>query len=72
MASEDKETVSSLMDIFKERSNMPGIKVMMADKDLVDRQVLKDKILYASLQICLFHVLQTLWREFRVEKRFIL
>jgi hypothetical protein len=40
----------------------------MADKDMGERNMLKDELPSASLQICLFHVLRTFKREVTCEK----
>ena len=40
----------------------------MADKDFVERDVLKEKFPDTKVLICLFHVLKTFCREFTVEK----
>ena len=60
MAQEDEESVSQLFRIFK--ANNPKwseIKVVMTDKDMTERNVIKREIPNADLQICLFHVHRT-------------
>ena len=40
----------------------------MADKDMVERDVLTEKLPGASLQICLFHTLRTFRRDITCER----
>ena len=40
----------------------------MTDKDMVDRDVIKEKIPHAAFLICLFHVLKTFRREVTCDK----
>ena len=56
-------------EIFK-KHNPSWIKMttIMADKDFVERDVLKEKFPDAQVLICLFHVLKTFRREITAEK----
>ncbi|KAM9314821.1 uncharacterized protein KZ484_024514 [Pholidichthys leucotaenia] len=65
---EDKQTVSALTDIFIKHNDTQGIKCIMADKDMVERDVMSEKIPHAKLQICLFHTLRMFRREITTEK----
>lgn len=42
----------------------------MADKDMVERDIIAEKIPSAALMICLFHTLETFRREISVENTF--
>lgn len=69
VSSEDKEIVHGLMDNFKcHNSHQQSTKVVMADKDLVEREVMAEKLPGACLQICLFHVLHSFRWEVTVDK----
>ena len=65
---EDKPTISHLVDVFKKHNDTTGTKCIMADKDMVERDVLSEKIPNANLLICLFHTLRTFRREITTEK----
>ena len=58
------------MNTFKERnSESDNIRVIMAaDKDIVERQVIKQCLPHAVLLICLFHTLRSMRREITAEK----
>ena len=68
VASEERDTISSLMDCFKMYNVTSNVKVIMADMDMVEREVMSEKIPDAALQICLFHTLRTFRREVTAEK----
>ena len=64
VASEDRETISFLMDKFvKNNSKWSEVKAVMTDKDYTKREVLTNKVPNASLLICLFHTLRSFQRE---------
>lgn len=66
---EDQDSVKWMMEIFKERnSNWQKMRVVMADKDMDERHVIKEAFPSASMLICLFHVLRTFKREISCEK----
>ena len=68
VANEEKDTIERLMDIFIAHNTTTNIKVFMADKDMVERQVIAEKLPHVSLQICLFHTLRSFKREITAEK----
>lgn len=68
--SESKETISPLVDAFKElNENWNQTKVIISDKDFSERSVFQEKFLGIPLQICLFHVLRNFNREITTAKR---
>ena len=67
-ANEERATISALMDIFLKQADGDNVRVIMADKDMVERDVMTEKLPQAALQICLFHVLRTFRREITCEK----
>ena len=67
-ANEERATISALMDIFPKQADGDHVRVIMADKDMVERDVMTEKLPQAALQICLFHVLRTFRREITCEK----
>ena len=68
VANEDKFTISNLMDVFVKHNDTTKAKCIMADKDMVEREIIAKKIPGAALMICLFHTLRTFRREITVEK----
>ncbi|KAK6178266.1 hypothetical protein SNE40_013072 [Patella caerulea] len=69
VATEDRMTISMLVNKFKERNpDWKDITVIMADKDMVKRDVLTEKMPGADIQICLFHVMRSLRREVSTDK----
>ncbi|KAG1650979.1 Zinc finger SWIM domain-containing protein 3 [Nymphon striatum] len=69
VATEDRNTISNLMDKFKERnSKWTDIDVIMSDKDMTERDVLTEKLPGAEILICLFHTLRSFRREVSTEK----
>ena len=68
VATEDKSTISNLMDVFKKHNDTDSTKCIIGDKDMVERDVLTEKIPNAYLLICLFHTLRTFRREIKTEK----
>ena len=67
VARED-DTISALMDLFVHHNDCAAVQCVMADKDMLERDVLKEKLPQAAIQICLFHVLCTLRREVTGQK----
>lgn len=55
----------------KHNAKWTEIKVIITDKDMVERIVFTDEISNAALHICLYHVLRTFRREVTTEKRVI-
>lgn len=65
---EDKETITELMQEFKKyNENWCLIQCITSDKDMTERNVLKEEISQAKLMICLFHTLRTMRREVSCE-----
>lgn len=66
---EDKATFTKLMSEFKKHNkSWSDIQCIMSDKDMVERDVLKEEIPSASLLICLFHTLRSMKRELSCDK----
>ena len=69
LVNEDHDSVKWMMETFKKRnSNWQKVRVVMADKDMDERNVIKEAFPSASMLICLFHVLRTFRREISCEK----
>ena len=68
VANEEHDTISACMDLFVRHNDCAAIQCVMADKDMLERDVLKEKLPQAAIQICLFHVLHTFRREVTGEK----
>lgn len=67
--SESREGIGSMIDIFKELNpSWIRTKVILGDKDFVDRLVYLEKFVNAVLKICIFHVLRTFRREITTSK----
>ena len=57
------------MESFKKHNdNWKKAECISTDKDMTERQVLKEQLPQADLQICLFHVLRAMRREITAEK----
>lgn len=66
---EDKETITSLLVEFKKHNDQWSlIKCVMSDKDMTERNIMKEQFPQANLLICLFHTLRTFRREISCEK----
>ena len=66
---EDEGTIRKMLQIFKERNpKYLETVVVMTDKDMTERNVIKSEMPHISLQICLFHVLRTFGREITPDK----
>ena len=66
---EDKETITSLLVEFKKHNDEWSlIKCIMSDKDMTERNVMKEQFPQANLLICRFHTLRTFRREITCEK----
>lgn len=70
LVSEDKETLKWFFETFRSQNELPARKtiVIMTDKDLTERSVIKDVFPDAFLRICLFHVLRSFNREVTCQK----
>ncbi|CAC5411152.1 unnamed protein product [Mytilus coruscus] len=67
--SEERPVLQHLIKCFqKHNPDSSGIKVVMADKDIVERDVFKEAFPDASLLICKFHILRTFNLEITTEK----
>ena len=64
-----ESSLSKVIDIFKSYNpSWKYVRVIMTDKDITERDVLKTSLPKAELLICLFHTMRTLRREIAVEK----
>ena len=69
LVSEDENSISWMIDTFKRlNSNWIKTTVVMADKDIRERHVIKNLLPSASVLICLFHALRTFRREISCDK----
>ena len=66
---ETEEAIGDMIRAFKEHNpNWSSTKVVMTDKDFVERAVFCKEFPAASLLICLFHTLRSMKREVTTEK----
>ena len=69
LVQEDADSVTWMVNAFKKNNeDWHKIRIIMADKDIGEREVLKQCIPNASVLICLFHTLRTFRREVSCEK----
>ena len=69
LASEDGDSIKWMFNTFKQHNNRwEAIRVVMADKDLKEQDVIKQCLPNAVVLIYLFHTLQTIHREVSCEK----
>ena len=69
LVTEDASSMTWMMDTFKKHNvNWDRICVLMADKDIGERDVLKQCMPNSSVLICLFHALRSFRREITCEK----
>lgn len=69
LVSEDQESMVWMMDTFKSQNpEWSKISIVMADKDIGERDVVKAALPSALVLICLFHTLRTCRREVSCEK----
>ena len=69
LVQEDATSVTWMVDTFKKLNpNSEKVRVIMAVKDIGERDVLKKGIPNASVLICLFHTLRSFKREITCEK----
>lgn len=65
---EDAESLGWLIESFKKRNpNVNKTRLVMADKDLNERDMLKELLPSAKILICLFHALKTFRREITMD-----
>jgi zinc finger SWIM domain-containing protein 3 len=63
-ADEHQDTVRQMMIYFKEQNpKWREINCIMEDKDMMERQVLKEELPQAGVLICLFYTMCTFRRE---------
>ncbi|XP_062522977.1 zinc finger SWIM domain-containing protein 1-like [Corticium candelabrum] len=66
---ETETSLSKIMSIFKEYNpSWTATRVLMADKDMTERDVLASNFPNADLLICLYHTLRSFRREISCEK----
>lgn len=58
LVNETVETLTWLINMFKKNNDTTNLYVVMADKDITERHVIKD-LLGVKVLICLFHTLRT-------------
>jgi zinc finger SWIM domain-containing protein 3 len=69
LVSEDTEGIQWMIEQFKKHNrNWDDIRVIMADKDIKERDTMKKLLPSATVLICLFHTLRTFRREITTEK----
>ena len=56
VANEKKVTIEELTNIFKKHNDTSGVQVVVTDKDMVERDVISEKIPNASLQLSFSHL----------------
>ncbi|XP_068228108.1 uncharacterized protein [Palaemon carinicauda] len=67
--SEEEHMAHQMIQLFKTKNpKWIDIRVILTDKDMVERTVFTEEIPNANLQICLYHVLRTFKREITTEK----
>jgi len=66
---EDTATLATALDKFKERNDQwPSIKTVMTDKDMAEREAIRQQFPDATLLLCLFHVMWAMSREITTAK----
>lgn len=69
LASEDKESFTWFLETFKrENPSWINVKCIMTDKDLNEREVIKNCFPNANRIICVFHTLKIFHREISCQK----
>lgn len=69
LVTEDANSMTWMMETFKKHNvNWNKIRVIMADKDIGERDVLKQCMPNSSVLICLFHALRSFRQEITCEK----
>lgn len=64
LVSEDAESMKWMIETLKKaNSQWRNTRVLMADKDIGEREVLKKSLPQVEVLICLFHVLRSFRRE---------
>lgn len=61
LVTEDGDSMTWMMEAFKKHNvDWEGVRVVMADKDIGERDVIKQQLPNAAVLICLFHTLRSL------------
>lgn len=69
LVTEDQDSMQWMLGTFKKNNpSWPQVRIVMADKDIGERDVVKSNLPAASVLICLFHALRTFRREVSCEK----
>ena len=69
LVTEDQPSITWMMETFKKRNPAwSKVRVVMADKDIGERDVIKTALPSSSVLICLYHALRTFRREVACEK----
>ena len=69
LVTEDQESMQWMLEMFKKNnSNWSRVRIVMAGKDIGERDIIKSNLPAASVLICLFHALRTFRREVSCEK----
>ena len=69
LVEENEQSLSCVIENFKQKNpQWEHTRVLMADKDMTEREVLSTKFPNAQLLICLFHTLRSFRREISTEK----
>ena len=69
LVTEDGDSMTWMMEAFKKHNvDWEGVRVVMADKDIGERDVIKQQLPNAAVLICLFQTLRSLRREITCEK----
>ncbi|XP_031328482.1 PKS-NRPS hybrid synthetase CHGG_01239-like [Photinus pyralis] len=69
ISTEDKKTYHWIFEQFKKHFDFTKVKSFMGDKDLVERQVVKDLFPNTPFYLCIFHTLKTFRREVTCDKK---
>lgn len=66
---ETEQSIKAMVNIFKKNNpNWNATRVLMADKDMTEREVFASEFPSAQLLICLFHTFRTFRREVSMDK----
>lgn len=69
LVSEDSTSIAWMLETFKKKNcNWSSTRVVMADKDIKERDTVKTVLPDATVLICFFHTLRTFRREVTAEK----
>ena len=66
---EDCHSLSTALQLFKAKNpNWCQVRTVMTDKDMAERDAIRNELPQASLLLCLFHVLRAMGREVTTSK----